>query len=88
MRSSLESISIHHQLLVMEDIRKLDLSTLIDLLAKHTNEYMKMLKDSYTDEEYENCKSLIKKLTVEIEYIKEKEMPTQKGQNYKSRDKI
>ena len=62
----------------MVDLNNLDLFTLVDMLAKHTNEYMKMLKDGSTDEEYARCKGMIKNLTAEIEYRKQKTLITTK----------
>ena len=51
----------------MNEIRKLKLSELIDMLSVNTAKYMKMLKDGYSLEEYDNCKKLIADLASEIE---------------------
>ncbi|HEX5653410.1 MAG TPA: hypothetical protein VFX58_10070 [Chitinophagaceae bacterium] len=51
----------------MEDLKNLDQTKLVDMLAKLTTEYMKMFKNGTTQEEYENCKLLIARLTTEIE---------------------
>jgi hypothetical protein len=56
----------------MEDLNNLDLLTLVDMLAKHTNEYMKMMKDGTSEEEYTRCKTMIQNLTAEIAYRKQK----------------
>jgi hypothetical protein len=56
----------------MKDFNNVDLLTLVDMLARHTNEYMRMLKDGSTEEEYTACKKIIQNLTAEIEYRKEK----------------
>ncbi len=58
----------------MEDLNNLDLLTLVDMLAKHTNDYMKMMKDGTSEEEYSRCKTLIQHLTAEIEYRKQKSL--------------
>lgn len=50
-----------------EELKKLDITALVDLLARHTNNYMRILKDGGTNEEYRQCKELIKLLTREIE---------------------
>ncbi len=62
----------------MEDLNNLDLFALVDMLARHTNEYLKMLKDGTTDDEYARCKSMIKNLTAEIEYRKQKTINAKK----------
>lgn len=48
------------------------------MLAKYTNEYMRMHKDGTTDEEYRRCKSMIQNLTAEIEYRKQKNNSSKK----------
>jgi hypothetical protein len=50
-----------------EELKKLDLTALVDLLAKQTNTYMLMLRNGGPKEEYRQCKELIKLLTKEIE---------------------
>jgi len=62
----------------MEDLNNLDLFTLVDLLAKHTNEYMKMFKEGATDQEFSDCKKVIQNLTAEIEYRKQKTLGVKK----------
>ena len=39
---------------------------LVDMLAKYTSDYMRILKDGGTKAEYESCKMLIDRLTKEI----------------------
>ena len=63
----------------MEDLNTMDLFTLVDLLAKHTNQYMKMFKEGATEQEYANCKKAIKNLTAEIEYRKQKTQGAKKA---------
>jgi len=70
----------------MKDLSNLDLSTLFDMLAQHTNEYMKMLKDGSFEEEYVRCKNLIKNLTAEIESRKENDIPAKKEIDTKPSD--
>ena len=70
----------------MEDLKNLDLLTLLDLLAKHTNEYMKMLKDGAIDEEYSQCKKMIQNLTVEIENRRESDIIENRLMDIKSGD--
>jgi hypothetical protein len=57
----------------VEDLTKLKMETLIDMLARHTNDYMRILKDGSSKEEYESCKDWINRLTAEIESRKRKE---------------
>lgn len=54
----------------MDDLKKLNINTLLDMLAKYTGDYMRILKDGGTKEEYESCKALINHLTREIEIRK------------------
>ncbi len=63
----------------MEDLKSLDINTLVDLLVKHTNEYMKMLKEGATDNEYSNCKTIIQELTKEIETRQLKKLNSSKS---------
>lgn len=51
----------------VEELKKLEITALVDLLARQTNNYMRILKDGGTKEEYIQCKELIKLLTKEIE---------------------
>lgn len=62
----------------MENMNSLDLFTLVDMLAKHTSEYMKMHKDGTTEEEYRRCKTMIQNLTAEIEYRKQRNLSLKK----------
>lgn len=55
-----------------EKLKELDQVTLVDMLAKHTDDYMHMLKAGGTKDEYERCKEWIKVLTKEIECRKGK----------------
>ena len=50
----------------VEELKKLDMITLVDLLARKTTEYMSILKSGGSEEEYSKCKKLIKLLTKEI----------------------
>jgi hypothetical protein len=67
----------------MDDLKNLDLLTLVDMLAKHTNEYMKMLKDGTTEDKYAQCKHMIQNLTAEIEYRKQKNAQSKKIRPFK-----
>lgn len=57
----------------VEALKQLDITALVDLLARQTNNYMRILKDGGTKEEYIQCKELIKLLTKEIEARKNEE---------------
>lgn len=57
----------------VEELKQLDITALVDLLARQTNNYMRILKDGGTKEEYIQCKELIKLLTKEIEARKNEE---------------
>ena len=50
----------------MEDLKKMNTGALVDMLAKYTSDYMRILKDGGTKAEYESCKMLIDRLTKEI----------------------
>jgi hypothetical protein len=59
----------------MQDLKKLKLNALVDLLNKHTNDFLRMLKvGGSTQEEYNECKDIIARLTAEIDSRK-KEQP-------------
>jgi ABC-type uncharacterized transport system substrate-binding protein len=58
----------------MEDLSKLDLFTLVDLLAKNTSQFMKLFIAGNKDMEYIKCKKMIQNLTAEIEYRKQKSL--------------
>lgn len=62
----------------MEDLNNIDLFTLVDMLAKHTDEFMKMLKNGSTTEEYKQCKTHVQHITAEIAYRKQKSIETGK----------
>jgi hypothetical protein len=51
----------------MEDLKQLNLTTLVDMLARQTNDYLRMLKEGTTELEYKNCKERIAQLMTEIE---------------------
>jgi hypothetical protein len=57
--------------LQMEDLRTIDISTLIDMLSKHTADYTKMFTQGATEEEYLRCNTIIKALQKEIEFRKQ-----------------
>lgn len=54
----------------MEELRILGTEQLIDLLAKYTIDYTKMMSDGTTEEEYAKCNLTIKALQAEIEVRK------------------
>jgi hypothetical protein len=58
----------------MQDLNKLDLFTLVDLLAKNTSQFMKLFVAGNKDMEYIQCKKMIQNLTAEIEYRKQKSL--------------
>ena len=49
------------------ELRTLDTSQLMDMLAKYTIDYTKMLTDGSSQEEYLKCKEAIKAIQSEIE---------------------
>jgi hypothetical protein len=55
----------------MEELKNLKLTTLVDLLAGHTTEYLKMLKEGTTQAQYNACKEIIAAITAEIESRKQ-----------------
>ena len=55
----------------MQDLKQLSLAVLIDMLDKHTNEFLKMFKTGASKEEYDGCKRMIAHLTAEIESRKQ-----------------
>lgn len=57
----------------MEDLKKLKTQSLIDILAKYTNDYLKMLREGTTQENYAACKQKIDELMAEIELRKQQE---------------
>jgi hypothetical protein len=54
----------------MHELLSLDNSQLIDLLARHTSEYTKMITDNNMGDDYEKCKLTIKAIQTEIEIRK------------------
>jgi hypothetical protein len=54
----------------MQELRAIETSQLIDLLAQHTADYTKMMSEGTTKEEYEKCNLMIKALQAEIEVRK------------------
>ena len=54
----------------MKEFKNLDLFTLMDLLVKNTDEYMKMFKEGATEHEFARCKEIILHLTDEIKHRK------------------
>ena len=51
----------------MEELHALQVSELMDLLAKHTSDYTRMMSEGTSHEEYEKCNITIKALHAEIE---------------------
>ena len=54
----------------MHEFNSHDNSQLMDLLARHTSEYTKMITDNNMGDEYEKCKLTIKAIQTEIEIRK------------------
>ena len=54
----------------MHELHSLDNSQLIDLLARHTSEYTKMITDNNMGDDYEKCKLTIKVIQTEIDIRK------------------
>lgn len=50
----------------VEELKKLDRATLVDMLEKHTSDYMRILKEGGTKEAYKLSKEMIGLLTKEI----------------------
>ena len=50
----------------MQELQALDNSQLMDLLAKYTSDYTKMLADGSLNDDYEKCKLAIKAIHTEI----------------------
>ena len=50
----------------MEDLTHIELTNLYDLLAQQTNQYMKMLSDGATRDEFNECRESILSLQAEI----------------------
>ena len=51
----------------MQELHALDNSQLMDLLAKYTSDYTKMLADGSFTDEYEKCKLTIKAIQTEVD---------------------
>jgi len=51
----------------MENLTHIELSDLYDLLAQQTNQYMKMLSDSFTQQEFDQCRENIISIQTEIQ---------------------
>ncbi len=56
----------------MENLKLVELSKLIDLLAEQATKYMKMVSTGATKEEFENCQKKMKTIQKEIEFRKSK----------------
>ena len=54
----------------MHELLSLDNSQLMDLLARHTSDYTKMITDNNMGDDYEKCKLTIKAIQTEIEIRK------------------
>lgn len=54
-------------LLTMEELHSLEISQLVDLLARYTADYTKMMTEGTTEEDYTKCDLTIKALQSEIE---------------------
>jgi len=57
----------------MQELNALDNLQLIDLLAKQTSDYTKMLADGNFNDEYQKCKLTIKAIQTEIDLRKNSE---------------
>jgi hypothetical protein len=51
----------------MEELNNLGNTQLIDLLAKHTADYTKMISENMMGDDYEKCKLIIKAIQTEID---------------------
>lgn len=60
----------------MQELNTLDNSQLLDLLAKLTADYTKMITDNDMGDDYEKCKLAIKALQTEIDTRKKKGIKT------------
>ena len=50
----------------MYNLTHIELSDLYDLLAQHTNRYMKMLSEGATREEFDQCREIMIAIQIEI----------------------
>lgn len=60
----------------MQDMKDIKIATLVDMLATHTNDYLRMLKEGTTEEKYKACKEMIARLIEEIESRKQDSIDT------------
>ena len=67
------------QLMIMQEITKLGLDELVDLLARYSAEYSRMSKEGYKEAEYKECRQMIQVLQDEIEYRRAKKMKRDPG---------
>ena len=54
----------------MQELRTLNNTQLIDLLAQYTSDYTKMISENMMGEDYEKCKLTIKAIQTEIDVRK------------------
>ena len=54
----------------MQELRTLDNTQLIDLLARYTSDYTKMISENMMGDDYEKCKLKIKAIQTEIDVRK------------------
>jgi len=54
----------------MQELRSLDNTQLIDLLAQYTSDYTKMISENMMGDDYEKCKLTIKAIQTEIDVRK------------------
>ena len=54
----------------MQELRTLDNTQLIDLLAQYTSDYTKMISENLMGDDYEKCKLTIKAIQTEIDVRK------------------
>ena len=54
----------------MQELRTLNNTQLIDLLARYTSDYTKMISENLMGDDYEKCKLTIKAIQTEIEVRK------------------
>ena len=54
----------------MQELRTLESTQLIDLLAQYTSDYTKMISENMMGDDYEKCKLTIKAIQTEIDVRK------------------
>ena len=54
----------------MQELRTLESTQLIDLLAQYTSDYTKMISENMMGDDYEKCKLIIKAIQTEIDVRK------------------